>query len=101
MASEDLSGATESKFIVRVDQFALTGTYTYMQGDAPSTPLVTPPSAAVAGETWQHPHKFVISGSRRYMERHTQPILAWRDMTTNTTYINGSLRVTGSSVPHT
>ena len=94
MATEDPGGVTESKFIVQADQFALTGTYTYMQGDASSTPPVTPPSAAVAGETWYNTRtNLSYRASGGVWTSYTQPIPFGVDMTTNTTYINGQLRI--------
>lgn len=94
MASEDPTGATESKFIVQADQFALTGTYTYMQGDASSTPPVTPPLATTAGETWYNTRtNLSYRAAGGLWVEYTQPIPFGVDMTTNTTYINGTLRV--------
>lgn len=94
LASEDPTGLTESKFIIQADQFALTGTYTYMQGDMSSTPPVAEPSAAVAGQTWYNTRtNLSYRAAGGVWTAYIQPIPFGVDMTTNTTYINGQLRV--------
>jgi hypothetical protein len=97
LASEDPMGLKESKFIVQADQFVLTGTYTYMQGDASSTPSETPPLATTAGDTWYNTRTNIsYRAAGGTWNAYTQPIPFGVDMTTNTTFINGQLRVTGS-----
>ncbi len=94
MASEDPLGNTESMFVVQADQFALTGTYTYMAGDMSSVPPVAEPSAATDGETWYNTRtNLSYRAAGGIWVLYTQPIPFGVDMTTNTTYINGQLRI--------
>jgi hypothetical protein len=89
MASEDPTGATESKFIVQADQFGLAAPYTFAQEATPS--------ATAIGDTWYVPsteltYRATATGTGSWVS-FTPPIPFGVDTVTGMTYINGNLRI--------
>jgi hypothetical protein len=88
-ASENLAGATTSAFVVQANKFALTS--------APDFSQEATPSAAAAGKTWYKPstdvfYRSTAAGTGSWAI-YTPVIPFGVDMATNTTYINGQVRI--------
>lgn len=95
IAATDRAGVPESAFIVQADKFALTTPYNFSQENTPT--------AVSVGQTWYKPSTLVsyratATGTGGWVV-YTPVVPFVVDTTTGSVYIDGSLRVGGSSAP--
>ena len=88
-ATEDPTGATKSAFIVQADNFGLIGTVVFAQA--------TTPNATVVGQTWYNTtsklyYRATATGTGSWAP-YTPVVPFGVDTTTNTTYLNGQVRI--------